>query len=74
MECKVVARDSGVTADGVPWDSITLAPKTEEEIKISKILDRMDLERLEQDREVYDMEGYQDRPVKTFSPKDSQRE
>ena len=38
-----------------------MAFRTEEEIRIAKILDQMDLERLEDNRRIYDMDGYQDR-------------
>lgn len=33
---------------------------TEEEIRIEKILDQMDLARLEDERMIYDMDGYAD--------------
>jgi hypothetical protein len=60
METVIENRESGVTAEGVPYDSFTIRPKTEEEIRIEKVLDDMELRRLEEDRQVLDMEGWND--------------
>ena len=38
--------------------------KTEEEIRMEKILDQLDLDRLEQDRQVIDMDGWSEKKRK----------
>jgi len=66
MEVIIENRQSGVTPEGVPWDSMTIRPMTEEEIRIEKILDQMNLERLEEELFIQNEQGYETKPARTF--------
>jgi hypothetical protein len=48
-----------------------MSPKTPEEIKVEKILDAWDLQRLETNRRIYDMEGYEEPVSGTFERADA---